>query len=162
MSIRTPKHNWVLEDAMRCTRLLPLVFFALTASSLPQSSGLNFTPAAVYGSGGSIAQSVAVADVNGDGKPDLLVANCGIGCGGSGKGTVGVLLGNGDGTFQTAVTYGSGGLQPLAVAVADVTGMASPILLWRTRWPTSVPATTVRTAVWAYSWGTATEHSKRR
>ena len=58
-----------------------------------------------YDSGGSTAVSVAVADVNGDGKPDVLVANE---CGTSSTcqpGSVGVLLGNGDGTFQAAKTY---------------------------------------------------------
>jgi hypothetical protein len=44
-----------------------------------------------YGSGGKNAIGVAVADVNADGKPDLLVVNVcpGSGCGG---GVVGVLL----------------------------------------------------------------------
>ena len=46
---------------------------------------------------GSEPISVAVADLNGDGKPDLAVANYG-------DNTVSVLLGNGDGTFQAAVT----------------------------------------------------------
>jgi hypothetical protein len=71
----------------------------------------SFQAALVYGSGGRAADSVAVADVNGDGKPDLLVANyCGItGYCGATSGALGVLLGNGDGTFQAAVTYGSGG-----------------------------------------------------
>ena len=63
-----------------------------------------------YGSGGYSPQTVAVADVNGDGKPDLLVAN---------SESVGVLLGNGDGTFQTAVTYPAGGWY---LAIADVNG----------------------------------------
>ena len=36
---------------------------------------------------------MAVADVNGDGKLDIIVAN-------HGTSTVSVLLGNGDGTFQ--------------------------------------------------------------
>lgn len=48
-----------------------------------------------YGSGGSGPYSVAVADGNGDGMPDLLVANCGAlynvrDCGGGGN--VGVLI----------------------------------------------------------------------
>jgi hypothetical protein len=43
---------------------------------------------------------VAVADVNGDGRSDLLVDNVL-----SNGGSISVLLGNGDGTFQPAVTY---------------------------------------------------------
>jgi hypothetical protein len=61
------------------------------------------------------ALSVAVGDVNEDGKLDLLVA-------GGFEGFVGVLLGNGDGTFQPAMTYGSGGMDPWSVAVGDVNG----------------------------------------
>jgi len=62
--------------------------------------------------------------VNGDGKPDLLVANCGSAPGQSCGfgGTVGVLLGNGDGTFQPAEKYDSGGLSANSVAIADVNG----------------------------------------
>ena len=67
----------------------------------------TFQTAVTYVSGGYGAASVAVADVNGDGKLDVVVANCSgssSDCSGS-AGNVGVLLGNGDGTFQTAVTY---------------------------------------------------------
>jgi hypothetical protein len=35
---------------------------------------------------------------------------------------VGILLGNGDGTFQPAVTYDSGGIGPSSVALADMNG----------------------------------------
>jgi hypothetical protein len=85
------------------------------------ASGLSFAPVVDYGSGRNGAFSVAVADVNGDGKPDLVVANeCAEGS--CTNGSVGVLLGNGDGTFKTAVSYGSGGYQSRSVAVADVNG----------------------------------------
>jgi hypothetical protein len=86
-------------------------------------------PAVTYDSGGQGPDSVAVGDVNLDGKPDLLVANgCfGINCA-SGP-WVGVLLGNGDGTFQPAVIYDNGGLIPKAVAAADVNGDGKPDML---------------------------------
>jgi len=73
----------------------------------------------VYGSGGDNPGSIRLADVNGDGKPDLVVSNCGNGCQGV-MGLVGILLGNGDATFQPAVTYSSGGVGAASVVVADV------------------------------------------
>jgi hypothetical protein len=88
----------------------------------------TFKTAVPYLSGAFGAASVAVADVNGDGKKDLVVANCSAtvsSCTGGG-GTVGVLLGYGNGTFQTAVTYLSGGSTPFGVAVADVNGDGRP------------------------------------
>lgn len=75
-----------------------------------------FLPPVSYSTGGLEAGFVAVADVNGDGKPDLLVANTYF------SNTIGVLLGNGDGTFQPAVTYGSGGGFPVSIVVMDVNG----------------------------------------
>jgi hypothetical protein len=65
--------------------------------------------------------SVAVADVNGDGRLDLAVAN-------AGSNNVSVLLGNGDGTFQAARHFGAG-LGPGSVAVGDVNGDANLDLL---------------------------------
>jgi hypothetical protein len=78
----------------------------------------TFQAAQVYDAGGSTATGLAVADLNGDGKPDLAVANLGTG--------VGILVGNGDGTFQPAVDYDAGGIH--AVAVTDVNGDGKPDL----------------------------------
>jgi hypothetical protein len=90
---------------------------------------LDFASAVVYGSGGDQALSVAVADVNGDGKPDLLVTNSCVSSSNCANGTVSVLLGNSDGTFHAAVTYDSGGNGGGSVAVADVNGDGRPDLV---------------------------------
>jgi Bacterial Ig-like domain (group 3)/FG-GAP-like repeat len=94
----------------------------------PQDATLSFATAVTYDTGGFIAGAVAAADVNGDGKPDLVVVNA---CGSvsnctSTNGSVGVLLNNGNGTFGTAVAYSSNGWSPNAVAVADVNGDGKP------------------------------------
>jgi hypothetical protein len=87
------------------------------ASVLLGNGAGGFQPPAEYGSGGVDDNSVAVADVNGDGNPDIVVANWG---GGTGGGAIGVLLGNGDGTFKPAVTYNSAGGTANAVVIADL------------------------------------------
>jgi hypothetical protein len=63
---------------------------------------------------GSSPVAVAVADLTGDGKPDILTAD-------SGSNDVSVLGGNGDGTFAAAQRLAVGS-RPYAVAVADLTG----------------------------------------
>jgi hypothetical protein len=96
----------------------------LFMSAVPSMSQIFKSPPTLYPSGGSFAQSVAVADVNKDGKPDVIVANA---SGGS-NGTVGVFLGNGDGTFQPAAVYHA----PLgadSVAAADLNGDGWPDLV---------------------------------
>jgi len=101
----------------------------LLSVPLYAQSGLNLANALAYASGGYTPLSVAVADVNGDGKPDLIVPNICVSSGSCSNGTVAVLLGNGDGTFRTAVSYSSGGYYPSSVAVADVNGDGKPDLL---------------------------------
>jgi len=58
--------------------------------------------------------SIAAADLNGDQRLDLVVAN-------SGDKTFSVLLGNGNGTFQSPVAYPMG-VQPRSIFVADLAG----------------------------------------
>ena len=85
---------------MQRTRLLSFVLFALSASSPAQSNPALFASAVTYSSGGYSPTSVAVADVNGDGKPDLVVANLCVSSDKCPNGSVSVLLGNGDDTFN--------------------------------------------------------------
>ncbi len=83
-----------------------------------------------YNTGGIEASSVAVADVNGDGKPDIIVADrCTSDPACSDGGIVGVLLGNGDGTFQPVRAYKSGGLYATWVTAHDMNGDGKPDLI---------------------------------
>lgn len=98
------------------------------SGALPQDGGFPFfLPPAYYSTANSGAESVAIADVNGDGKPDLIVAS--QGCTTCGDGSVSVLLGKGDGTFQPFVQYDAGGVFTIAVAVADVNHDGKPDLV---------------------------------
>src|SRR3989442_15173230 len=69
-----------------------------------------------FASGGLDPSSVAVGDFNGDGVPDLAVAN-------SRSDTVSVLLGDGDGTFQAPPTFAPPRKPPF-FAVGEVDGAA--------------------------------------
>ena len=68
----------------------------------------------VFGSG---SRAFAIADINHDGKPDILVAKT--------NGTVGIFQGNGDGTFgaPSSVPVKSGAI---AIAVGDLNGDGRP------------------------------------
>jgi uncharacterized protein (TIGR03437 family) len=62
---------------------------------LPGHSDGSFGEPVSYGYSGWNPNSIAAADLNGDGKPDIVVTGAF-----SGDGEISILLGNGDGTFQ--------------------------------------------------------------
>jgi len=87
-----------------------------TVSVLLGNGDGTFQPQMDFASGRQ-PRAVAIGDFNGDGKPDLAVANGIL----NAPGTVSVLLGNGDGTFQPPVAYVAGAI-PSGVAVGDFNG----------------------------------------
>jgi hypothetical protein len=105
-----------------------LEFTNLDEFTTPQNKTLFF-------SAGNGPSEVAVADLDRDGTPDLVVTD-------ALSNTVSVLLGNGDGTFQASRQFAVGAFAPTiagigngipnfgrAVAVADVTGNGIPDII---------------------------------
>jgi len=78
----------------------------------------TFNPPVLYECGGAYPISVAIADINGDGKPDLVVANAVLELGNGEQNDVAVLLGNGEGIFQTPVAF-LVGKDPKSMALGD-------------------------------------------
>jgi hypothetical protein len=70
---------------------------------------------------GSEPFCVAIGDLDGDGKPDLVTANAG------GNSPVSVLLAIGNGAFAPAAPYGTG--EAYSVAIGDVDGDLRPDLV---------------------------------
>jgi hypothetical protein len=77
----------------------------------------SFSPAASYPLG-TLPEAVVTADVNNDGKLDLLTAN-------PSTNTVGVMLGKGNGTFAAAHNYAAGA-GPVSLAVGDLNNDGKP------------------------------------
>src|SRR5438270_526986 len=94
----------------RCSRLAP---HRLGIEQLEKRTVPSFI-AAPFVSVGSGPESVAVGSFTSDGHADLVVANLT-------SNTVSILLGNGDGSFQSAQSYPAGFL-PDAVALGDFNG----------------------------------------
>jgi hypothetical protein len=101
--------------------------YTLTTQFTPGTSPLNPAPLA----GNPFA--IATADLNGDGIPDVIVAD-GAGSPATAStratpGTVGVLIGNGNGSFQAEQSFSSGGYSPFAVTTTDVNGDGRPDII---------------------------------
>ena len=80
----------------------------------------TFKPSGDYPTGYG-PETVAIGDFDKDGNLDLVVANAGSAATATGGTTVSVLLGNGDGTFKTTVSYFAGS-EPVSAAVGDMDG----------------------------------------
>src|SRR5262245_31230586 len=92
----------------------------LTLEALEDRTVPSFLPPATFPVGVG-PRAVTVADFNHDGKPDLAVVSTGS------QSSVSVLLGNGSGSFQPAVTTtvlngGAGNGNAQSVAVGDFNG----------------------------------------
>lgn len=81
----------------------------------------TFAAQATYSTGGDFCVRLAVGDLNGDGRPDLVTVN-------QTSNTLSVLLNSATtpGTFAAAVTYATGGMLPRGVAIADVNADGRP------------------------------------
>src|SRR5437867_3249942 len=84
----------------RCTAGLLLAIGMATAAGRAVAAPLFAAPFLSFDTGDGPA-SVAIGDLNGDGKPDLAVAN-------HSSLTVSVLLGNGNGSFGAKTDFGTG------------------------------------------------------
>lgn len=115
----SPIEVLVSNSRLRCSASSPHSFvviammLAFVTPVLWAQSGFVFNAPRDY-IVGQWPESVVVGDFNGDGRPDIAVANFL-------SNNVSVLLQNSDGTFQTAVNYPVG-RDPISLQVADFNG----------------------------------------
>src|ERR1700741_1363405 len=100
-------------------RLFTITLLLLFLGGNPANATVGFHPPVSYPVEPAPV-AVVIGDFNGDGKPDLAVANHGDPSAGD-DGNLSILLGNGDGTFQAAKTVAAG-KNPASLVVADFDG----------------------------------------
>jgi hypothetical protein len=96
------------------------ILIGIGDGTFPLNAPVNFTV-------GTTPRAIAVGDFNNDGKLDLAVANFGNSADTTTNGTVSVLIGNGNGTFQPKVDY-TVGIHPrsiVAFRISDTQGNVS-------------------------------------
>jgi hypothetical protein len=96
------------------------------------------TPSLILSNSNTGIEAIAAGDVNGDGKPDILITQVGYEVG-NGEG-VNILFGNGDGTFQAPASLGTPGSGNIGLAdfnndglpdvyAGDITGETAIVFL---------------------------------
>lgn len=128
---RTPSHHSNISAASDAgAAALVTVLAALATPDAAAQTSSAFLPPVIYGTGGldTIFPNtggpvwILAADVNGDGRSDLLVANWCVSFSACTTSSVGVLLNAGNGTFKPVVTYDTGWYHAFSVSVADMNG----------------------------------------
>jgi hypothetical protein len=92
----------------------------------------HFATPTYWGAGGNdTVKTLVVADINGDGKLDIVTGNDpGDGAAFGEKASISVLLGDGKGNFPTGQSYGGFSfVTPTSIAVSDVNGDGRPDIL---------------------------------
>jgi len=118
-----PRKRLISASAARLSKLglglLAISLAALVPVSVSFAQTVSFSLATNFAAGLN-PSSVAIGDLNGDGKPDLAVANVS-------SGTVSILLGAGAGAFGPATGFAVGFL-PFFVTIGDLNGDGKPDL----------------------------------
>ena len=114
--------KWIMERTPRLVLIGSVIAINL-AILLP--AAVSFAQTVSFGAAtdftvGPGPYSVAIGDLNRDGKPDLAVANYY-------SDTVSILLGTGTGVFGTATDFTTGAY-PVSVAIGDLNGDGKPDL----------------------------------
>ncbi|MEG3850158.1 DUF4347 domain-containing protein, partial [Microcoleus sp. herbarium13] len=115
--------NWDIPQLIPPSTQKPQLI--LTKTTLKTYSRvLGFAPQVTFGTGNN-SYSISIGDINGDGRPDLAVAN-------AGNSTASILLNTTPTnattpTFAPQVTFATG-IGPLSVSIGDINGDGSPDL----------------------------------
>ena len=122
--------NAKLKDPKRALALMSATALLVCLSGCGHDDYYYVAPGGGGSSSGTVAytpNSIAIADVNGDGVPDLLVATTIDQTQNNNPGFAGVYLGvtTAPGTYQAGVQYSTTGTNPSGIAVVDLTNSGS-------------------------------------